>query len=228
MTTLEQELLQLVRDTKTFIEKKHPRKRKERPVVKPLQQQAPTPPKIVEKKPDPQPQEVAPTPKPATPSFSDMRSLVTKHAPQLQIADEAPSDDKAKVASHLYEIFPTNKELAVLCFANGDREQTLMKNLTEAIDKWLVSAAMIEGKILEQKNLWDLFLQGFDVKVILADPIELRKMHQLLFFYKEKPNTRELFLGKIPVIPIRPARFYLENPLEKKTLWNTLCSTLKR
>lgn len=228
MDTLHEELLELVSDIRHHIEEQIPKKEKKGSPPKLLIPSAPTPPPVEKKPVQVAPKQEVEEVKPAKADFSAMRALISQHAPQLKIAKEAPSDEKAKVASHLYEIFPAGKECAILSFAKSNREKLLLQNLSEAIDRTLIPAELIDGNMLEEKRLWDLFLQGFDIKVIIADPNELRTKEALLLFYREKPATGEFFLGNIRIVPCLNPSHYLQNPQEKKELWNLLTREIRR
>lgn len=165
-------------------------------------------------------------PPPEKEDFSQIKNLLLKAMPSIQLVDEVPDDAAAKrVANAWKEKIPDAAVILLACATDAETLEFL-KGLGKAIDQNLAKAKILPVEKMEMENRWDIFLQKNPFQLIIASE-GLRKLPKLMKFYRETPATSEFFLGQIPLVPLAAASVY--KSLEHKAhLWKTLCQMLKK
>ncbi len=156
------------------------------------------------------------------PEETVLRNLITDIAPSFTLREEPLPDTEAKQKPQRI-----GAEIALIYFGDDPKEIEFLKNLTKAISDKIRSAEIIDAHKIENEKGWKSFLEGPELKWIVAPKRGLRKSTELAQYYKELPATKERFLGLIPIFFIEPISEYFKNPGLKKTLWEELCKTLK-
>lgn len=168
----------------------------------------------------PKVEKVETAPKAPPPPIEDpLHSLLQRIAPQVKLSTEVPSDREAKRIANAWKQQALAAPVSLLYFGKNGKEGDFLRQVAKAIqDRWM-PAQVIEDPTLD----WEFFLKAPQLKwLIAADPLP----QELKCFYRENITSGAKFLGDIPLISISQPALYLQNPLEKRALWNTLTSLL--
>jgi len=170
---------------------------------------------------------VTQSPIPKTESALDQKetwkALSQKLAPNWTIKEEIPSDEDAKRNAARWKESHPGVKVLVLYFQ--EKELDFLQKLTQAIDTRLTPAILIDAGALEKEKKVEHFLDCNTFTYIIA-PLTLLKSIEYKKHYKELPARQESTLKEIPLL-LLPEISTLQDPSQKKTLWNTLCQRLK-
>lgn len=157
---------------------------------------------------------------------AEMRQMVSKVLPEINLNGAIPDDAAAKKMAHLYKEQHLTAKVLVLSFGEAGPALDLLQNITKAIDSLLAPAKLIEMRKIERENSWELTLTSPTLQLILAPPFQLWKSISLARFYRENPSTKSHFLKEIPLLLMQPPEAYLKNPDLKRELWKILSTLL--
>lgn len=165
-----------------------------------------------------------PPKKPLADAMEEIRSLVSKAAPQMVIKKEIPDDASAKkIASHWQEELGT-AHAAILSFGETGPAFEFLQNVAAAISAHFTVAKVIDGHRFEREKKWPILFDASPLKLILAAPGW--KKSSLLSFYKQNPAVSLHFLSDIPFLALHPFSNYSQNPSLKRDLWKAIVSHL--
>jgi hypothetical protein len=167
-----------------------------------------------------------PTFKPRQDSMEEMKRLIEKAAPQLQIKNAILDDSEAKKLANLWQEQLTSLTVGVLAYKETGKSLELLHNLAHAITLHLAPAKVIEMHRFEKEKKWDLFFSSSALKLVLVPDIQLWRTLELAKHYKQNANTSVISLGNARVATLLPIPSYLANPKEKRLLWNSIVSHL--
>lgn len=185
-------------------------------------EQTPPPPKI-----DPEPPLIEkPKLAPHSEGMADIKALLVRLAPHLLTEEPIPDDAAAKRAAEAWKHETHASVVTVLSLGASQDETTFLRNVARAISTTLQPAKVVSAQELEQDNLWETVLQTPGLKWILSPPLNMVQWPNLSAYYKHNTTTQVHTLGNIPLIFLKPLTDYLENPILKKELWDTLCQLL--
>jgi hypothetical protein len=158
--------------------------------------------------------------------FSQIKKILQKTAPALQLIDDVPTDLAAKRIANAWNEKICDVDVILLACKTDTDILELLKTLGKAIDQNLAKAKILSVEKFEVENRWDLFLQKNTFRLIIASE-GMRALPRLMQFYRELPASAEYFLHTIPLLPLSSAPLY--KSLEHKALlWKTLCRMLKK
>jgi hypothetical protein len=228
MSSIQEDYLLLVKDTKTFLENVGevfifgnssfanvlPKK------------------KIVEKPPEPP---VKPAASPTKASFfspmekpdmvddsmNDIQKAFTEFAPEITISKEIPGDKEAKWIAEKWKL--QNIEIAILTDENPlykTKTSLFLENLTKALST-KKNTKLFFATELEKKGEWNSFL-ALPWKKILIEKKALSQLPQLLTHFKHFPSNQTSFLENVSLFVLEDLSLYLKNPTKKRKLWLNL------
>ncbi len=151
--------------------------------------------------------------------FEELKKSLHKILPQFVIR-ETPLSDKVSYIKAL------EAKTLILSFQEDQSSTIFLQNIQKAIATYHTSAHILEAKSSSFPEDLGLFFEQTKNKLTLASPTIL-KHKQFLPFIKEIPASSEWFLGKSRLLLLEPFETYFTNPLQKKTLWKTICAILK-
>lgn len=181
-------------------------------VVQKIEVQVPPPPKVVpavEKK-----------------NINEMRQIIEKTFPGFVLRETVPDDLHAKKMSRLWEETYLNAQVVVIAFGEVGAGLEFLKNVTQAIDRLVAPAQLIEGSLLEKEQGWDLLLSSPTLKAALCSPWSSWKSTSLSKYYKQNGTTQEQFLGERKLFLLESSLVYLKNPDRKRKLWQLISTQL--
>jgi hypothetical protein len=180
--------------------------------------------KVVEAPPPPPPKIIAPAVEKK--NINEMRQIVEKTFPGFALRDSIPDDHHAKKMSRLWEETYLNAQVVIIAFGEVGAGLEFLKNVTEAIDRLIAPAQLIEGSLLEKEQGWDILLNSPTLKAALCSPWASWKSTALSKHYKQNGATQEQFLGPHKLFLLEPSTIYLKNPDRKRKLWQLLNTQL--
>lgn len=145
----------------------------------------------------------------------------------MTLKETIPDDAIAKDVATRWKNPQKTAEVVLLAFAQNSTEMNFLTNLAKAIDARLKSTLVIDALKIEKDRSWDRWITSEGLKWIIAPAKALEELPLLKSHLREKPATSERFLGKIPLLLLPALSSYLKNPSLKKSLWQSLCQTLK-
>ncbi len=151
--------------------------------------------------------------------FEELKKSLHKILPQFVIKD-TPLSDKISYIKAL------EAKTLILSFQEDQSSTIFLQNIQKAIATYHTSAHILEPKSSGFPEDLPLFFEQTKNRLTLASP-SILKNKQLLPFIKEIPASSEWFLGKSRLLLLEPFETYFTNPLQKKTLWKTICAILK-
>ena len=148
--------------------------------------------------------------------FDDVRSILAKVAPRWTILDQIPSDEEARFLAQRWQ---TNRQIApfMIFFLNENpAEIKLLQNIAKALGEAHVSAA----QQFEQAHQWPSLLAAKELKLIMISGAALKQLPNLLTCYRK--TSAGQFLLKTPLLLLPEVSSFFQNPLLKRSLWDTL------
>ncbi len=205
-----------------------PKKEIPKPPVQPLKKVVVEAPIIQAKVEEPLPTPLPPKPVVAmeTKQLHEMRQVIEKTFPDMQLRDTILDDGHAKRMARLWEETHLSAQIVVIAFGEVGPGLEFLRNVTEAIDRLIAPAQLIEGAVLEKQQEWELLLNSPSLKGILCSPWASWKTTSLSQYYKQNGATQEQFLGKHKLFLLEPSLVYLKNPDRKRKLWQLISTQL--
>lgn len=158
--------------------------------------------------------------------IESLSSAIKDLFPGFTIHKEPPKDKDLRVDPVYKKV--VQADVVLFSFREGKESDLFLKNISLAIISHFTSAAVLDVKkweLLEEH--FDLFFKQGKAKFFIASETLYQKSC-LLPFLKEIPSSAERFLSNRPLLLLRSFESYFNNPLQKKELWNTLCTALKK
>jgi hypothetical protein len=156
-------------------------------------------------------------------SLHDLRSIMKKVTPSIELATSPPSDAKAKHIKHAWKHQGHIPDVPILV----SESLPFLHNVAKAIELHFFPSKVILVKPLEEHDRWEAFLNTPNLKMILALDNTLWNSKRLMSYYQEFPSKNTRYLGKIPLLLLPDPAFYIKDPALKRSLWNLLCQVLK-
>ncbi len=150
--------------------------------------------------------------------FEELKKNLHKTFPLFVVKDTPLSDTTPYLKA-------LEAEVLLLCFQEGSSSNLFLKNLEKAIATYHKSAETLEPNTKRFPEDLKSFFDQTQNKLTIASKA-LLKNKDLHPFIKENKDTSEWFLGKNRLLLLEPFEIYFTNPLEKKTLWKTICAIL--
>jgi hypothetical protein len=219
--------------------KPHANPAKEKPLIK---KQAATTPTFMEEKPKlappistelkevalpPQKEEEAFIPKdllvPSLP-FDELEEKLKKLFPHFAIHAKPPSDKIASFHANPLYLKACQAQAAILSFQESKESDLFLQNIQKALISYNISAHFWPVRSLEEARQ---FLKESQAKIVLSSPRVLTHP-PLLSLVRELPMEQKRFIETIPLVILEPFETYFTNKDSKKTLWQTLCTALKK
>ncbi|MBM3191347.1 MAG: hypothetical protein FJZ63_01670 [Chlamydiae bacterium] len=157
--------------------------------------------------------------------FQDFRTLLPKIAPHIPLFENIPSDLKAKKIKTSWSNplqIPEVPLLVPSSLLSGFYEE-----VARAVTKHFFPSSVLDFHHFEENGLWDKFLQTPHLKAFVTLEPLLQTSPHLLRLYHPFPHKKEYYLGKCPVIFLEEPVLYTQDPALKRSLWHSLCLTLK-
>ena len=150
-----------------------------------------------------------------------MKTLLLQIDPTLVLYNTPLSDLSAKqIKKEWKREIPT-----IPILFQGKPFRSFVTNIARAIEiTFATSSCLVEVK--EGKD-WNLFLQSSNIRFIIAPDYLIFSTQELLPFYKEKPQQRVRYLGKVPLLLLPNLSLYYKNPHLKRSLWNVITHHLR-
>jgi hypothetical protein len=158
---------------------------------------------------------------------SGMRDVLARLAPGLKLSAEPLDDARARQIGAGWKVRAENLVVAVISFGEKGGDLEFLKNLSQAISTHLAQCQLIDGEEMEKGKRWPFFLESPNLKWIVAPRCDISKWPEYAQILRHLPASNESFLGKIPLLHLTAPTEYQKNPALKKSLWATLCQTLK-
>lgn len=212
-----------------------------------LQPRAPLEEPPPEPKPTPKPPEPAalrqsepeqptpPTPKlkespppPISVEFETFRKLFAHIAPQIPLVAAIPSDARAKAIAERWKTKNQAAPYSILSFNEPKEHQSILRNLSTAIDTVFGGGRFIEAAGIEKEGRWESFLSAQEVKLIIVCDYALWQQPALMKFYRELQSKGERYLLNTPLFLLPDLSLYLKDPLLKRSLWKALSRMTER
>ena len=155
-----------------------------------------------------------------------LSSAIKDLFPSFTTHKEPPKDKDLRVDPAYKKVLQA--EVVLFSFREGKESDLFLQNISLAITSHFAPAAVLDVKkweLLEEH--FDLFFKQGKAKFFITSET-LYKKPSLLPFLKEIPSSHERFLSDRPLLLLHPFESYFNNPLQKKELWNTLCTSLKK
>lgn len=156
----------------------------------------------------------------------EMRHVVEKTFPDMRLRDTIPDDGHAKRMARLWEETYLTAQIVVIAFGEVGPGLEFLRNVTQAIDRLIAPAQLIEGAVLEKQQEWQLLLNSPSLKGILCSPWAAWKTTSLSGYYKQNGATQEQFLAHHKLFLLEPSLVYLKNPDRKRKLWQLISTQL--
>ncbi len=158
--------------------------------------------------------------------IESLSSAIKDLFPGFTTHKEPPKDKDLRVDPIYKKVLQA--EVVLFSFREGKESDLFLQNISLAITSHFTSAAVLDVKKWELvEEHFDLFFKQGKAKFFIASET-LYKKSCLLPFLKEIPASSERFLSDRPLLILQPFESYFNNPLQKKELWNTLCTALKK
>ena len=158
-----------------------------------------------------------------SPSFSTMKTLLAKIAPELAIFDTIPSDATAKKIATRWKTKNQSAPISVLSGNELPQYKKFLEEIAAALDTCFGSARIVQADPIEKEKQWEPFLASEGLKLIVVCDATLWQLQNLRQFYKETPTQGIRTLGKIPLCLLPDLSLYFKDPLLKRSLWKALC-----
>ncbi len=164
-------------------------------------------------------------PIPAPTISLQFKEIVEKHS-NLTIVEKIPSDAVAKRRARLWMHGDFSKEVIVIRYGKDPQDNAFLDNLWKAIDERLKPAEIVDGEALEGQKLWDQLLGARQVRWILCCHAALLELPTLHGLYREDADSKQRFIGHIPLLLLPSVQTFATNPAKKRELWNRLCQVM--
>lgn len=150
--------------------------------------------------------------------FEDLVQKIRKKFPAFSVETETLSDYNG--------LLPVlTKDVLILSFREGKESDLFLLNVGNAIERSFSSTGVWNATKCDSQEDVKLLLEMGQAKLIISSPKILQ--HPLfLTSIKEIPSTASRFLGKSTLLLLEPFDHYFTNPLQKKILWQTICTHL--
>lgn len=158
-----------------------------------------------------------------SPSFSMMKTLLAKIAPELAIFDTVPSDEIAKKIATRWKTKNQSAPISVLSGNELPQYKKFLEEIAAALDVYFGPARIVQADPIEKEKQWEPFLASEGLKLIVVCDATLWQLQNLRQFYKETPTQGTRTLGKIPLCLLPDLSLYFKDPLLKRSLWKALC-----
>lgn len=161
-----------------------------------------------------------------TPILSlQFKEIVEKHS-NLTIVEKIPCDAVAKRRARLWMHGDFSKEVIVIRYGKDPQDNAFLDNLWKAIDERLKPAEIVDGAAMEGQKLWDQLLAARQVRWILCSNAALLELPTLNGLYREDTDSKQRFIGHIPLLLLPSVQTFATNPAKKRELWNRLCQVM--
>lgn len=193
----------------------------------PLPQPLPKiPPPKAASSPPPIAEKPSPLSSPAPLSFSPLRALFAKIAPEIPILEEIPSDAPARKIANRWKTKNQTAPISILSFGEPKPQKALLEEIAKALDVFFGPARIIPAEPIEKEMQWEVFLSVNGLKLIIACDFALWQLRSLLPFYRENPADGTRTLKNVPLFLLPDLSLYFKDPLLKRLLWKALCQKL--
>ena len=162
---------------------------------------------------------------PSTPTkepTETLRKILFGIDPELYLHDKPPSDARVKRIKEAWKEKRDTPTITILF--QGRAYRPFVMNIAKAIDITFATCRIVE---VETGKKWDLFLDSPNLKFIIAPDHLIFSTKELLSFYKENPQEKVRYLGKIPLLLLPDLSLYYKDPYLKRSLWNVITQNLQ-
>jgi hypothetical protein len=147
--------------------------------------------------------------------FSELRHIIKEQVLHLKISEEIRTP----------KIIPAI-DVIVLFLACTPAGETLLNNITKAINLQLAPAKLLEASSMELNREWEQFLNPSSLKLIVIPQSDLSQLPSLSKLCKN--NSKGLLLiNGIPALLIPDPEQLNNDPLLKQNVWNSLKKIFK-
>jgi hypothetical protein len=155
--------------------------------------------------------------KPETYNHAELQKLLIEKFPNIKIIEEIPDDTEGKRKANQWK----NSPMVVLISAavKNKEQQDFLANVSSALQVRNCLTTFIEGAKLH------LTLNP-SVRLVLADRQSLANFPDLQKHYRWDSKQCRHFINSTPLIILEELSQYMNNPKQKKDLWNGLRSIL--
>ncbi len=147
-------------------------------------------------------------------------------APHLFIDEPIPSDALAQKKRVAWKEKGRVAKVTLLSFDPQSAEHRFLQHLGAAISLRIQEATVVLASLFEKENRWNELLSSDALAHLIAFPLPLHSCPNLCSHYKEVPQTKERFVQNRPLFLLKPYASYVEDPMQKRELWNTLLRCL--
>ncbi len=152
----------------------------------------------------------------------EIKRILQKIAPDLELLDEIPDDSKAILKKEAWKHKKRVAEILILTKQTDEVQLAFLQNIVAALEVRFTSSALFSMQGIKSAKDFEAVFPS-SVKLIIAIERELLDFVHLLSQYKQIPSQGKSFLGEIPVLFIKPLHVYLDDPENKRLLWKLLC-----
>jgi hypothetical protein len=160
--------------------------------------------------------------------MDDLRSLLTRIAPEFHLHANTLDDEQAKLIAHAWEVTSQVKPVVLLSLDDSPASLQFLEALSNAIHTRLIPSVVIPAKQLEKEKKWEALFQAKQLQWILSPPLSPTEWPLCIKHYTKNPTTNEERLGGIPLIMLESPSAYAHNPALKADLWKRLCQLLQK
>lgn len=186
------------------------------PLPEPTPKSVPKPEVKVEVKAEaPQPWKLEKLPEATQEPMREMEELVKKAIPGLQIKKEVPDDRVAKEIANAWKEQKIDAAVIILFSNENDEELNFLKAIAKAIHNSLAPTKIMDSMKIEKEKRWNAFLANPFRLIIVSSDL----MNQM-------PDLKKHYRKEIPLLTLAPYSSYFTTPQLKRSLWQTLCSSL--
>ncbi len=158
--------------------------------------------------------------------FSFIRSLLKSAAPECKILETIPCDKKAQQTAQRWKIKNQSAALSLLSYGELAEHKKLLEEIASALQASFGDARLIEAEPIEKENLWEMFLSGETIRLIIICDAALWQLQGLRRFYRENPAENSRKIGNYPLLLLPDLSLYFKDPWLKRSLWKALCQKL--
>lgn len=160
-------------------------------------------------------------------NFSDIKNIITKISPNIQISDEILDDKLAKQKAQKYKLKSIAANLTILAYKENEKHYKFLEKLSLALNNYFYPSKLISAYVIEKENNWDIFFSENEIFLIISSDYTIFELPNLRKHYKENPSNKEKYLDNIPLFLLPDISIYLKEPSLKISLFKTLQQKIK-